>query len=315
MVRNHIAVPNTPNQGVELDTLLPRNDLENNTGSFNSLHDTFHLGKWESRGDDREGIGHTPRQGALRRGPATFDTTAATASVITAWDCLNNAISTVGQRFRNLLRLWFVLAMATLVSANPPIPHRIPKIVMVGTSAMASLGTGMTALQLDEPDDPRAAQHAKMALRIGSSACLAALVVGYTLWFLRGSHQKRRAFVYGFGACSFVLWLFVRPSLASPTADGERGAFLWLDTVNLFGLVAVITGILNAESSLFGSLFSQDRTGADGDVPPDDEESRALVPPGGANGASASGNAGNGGFASLMAVLANNGFPLFGAHP
>ena len=252
---------------------------------------------------------------------------AVAASGITA-SCghLTHTINIIGRRFRNPLRFWLALLMATLVAATAPIPNSLLKSLMLGTSAVASFGTSMTAKGLDDPDNPRGAQHVKMALRIGSSACLAVFFAGYTLWFLRGTHQKKRAFVFSGGGCALVLWLvFARPSPAS--GDGERDSFVWMDSLNLVGLFAVITGILNAESSLVGAICSKGHTVDDEErtstelTPlhhpndeenvtllrrPDNEESGALAIPLGASSSAAPSDR----LSSLMVVLVNN---LFGS--
>ena len=279
--------------------------------------------------DGQGGIGTMLRQKPPRWGPATAasslaatpDTPDTAASGIAAWSQPNNATSTVGRCSCGRLSTYLsiILTMVGLVSASLPVSHPIPKTLMIGTSAMACLSTGLTALQLDAPNDPRVA---KTALRITSSAFLAALFVGYTLWFLRGARHKKRAFVYSVGTCSFLLWLFIRPSLApSSSAAGEHDTFLWLDTVNLFGLVAVLIGILNAETGLFASLSPQGRTSNDDEDlialrGPDDEENRTLVSaPGGVNAARGPSGADNGGLGSfIVALLTNSGFPAFGAH-
>jgi hypothetical protein len=165
-----------------------------------------------------------------------------------------------------------------------------------------------------------------MTLRIACSTSLAFLVVAYTLWFLNigGSggweaRRKKRAFLIGFWVCSIFCWVFVRPvsgfAVAAPApapvpvpgagaggdgtgkgaaGAGEEDGFVWLDGVNLFGLIAVVVGILNAEGGLFGALFSSGSSssssfssassgggqaqGEDGDVGEDDgRDGRRMV--------------------------------------
>ncbi|KAM7214264.1 hypothetical protein V8F06_010381 [Rhypophila decipiens] len=157
-----------------------------------------------------------------------------------------------------LICLWLLLFLAQLVcAAGPHVAYRVPKMVTLAISTLGSLGTGMTSLQFNDPDDPKGTQLAKIWLRIAGSACLLTLTVGYTLWFLNCPlkkqvfmeqyAQKKRSFLLGLGGCSMICWLFLK--LASPATDEP---FLWIDTLNLLGLLAVITGILNAESSLIG---------------------------------------------------------------
>ncbi len=133
-------------------------------------------------------------------------------------------------------RLFFMLARAFLSSVNPLNPHHGLKVLMMSTWATVSFATGLAAQHLDAFHDTQVSQR---ILRIASSIFLVALVVGYALWFLRGT-QKKRDFVYGTGVCGFLFWLFNRPSLALSLAGGERDAFLWLDIVNLFVLLAVV---------------------------------------------------------------------------
>jgi hypothetical protein len=85
-------------------------------------------------------------------------------------------------------------------------------------------------------------------------------MAAYALWFLRPA--RRRAFLVMFGACTLVCWVLVRPAslavsaTAAAAAAGGDDGLLWLDGVNLFGLVAVVAGVLNAEGGLFARGFS-----------------------------------------------------------
>jgi hypothetical protein len=146
-------------------------------------------------------------------------------------------------------------------SAALQVPYDALITGLIGASGFASLGTSMYSLQLEKnPTNPLATSFTKIWLRYAGSASLAIFGVGYALRFLRRySQQKRRAFLVGFLVCSLVCWVLVRPSM-----ENDSDAFRWLDIVNLFGLFAVVAGILNAESSLLSSLCSQGGAG-DGD--------------------------------------------------
>ncbi|KAK3314593.1 hypothetical protein B0H66DRAFT_605540 [Apodospora peruviana] len=110
------------------------------------------------------------------------------------------------QSLRKLLPVCLPVTLASLigVALATGVPYQTPKIVAVGIAAMGSLGTGMTALQLENPDDPKGNQFIKMCLRIASSLFLLALASGYMLWFLPLDAQKKKNFLGGFGACLFV---------------------------------------------------------------------------------------------------------------
>jgi hypothetical protein len=175
-------------------------------------------------------------------------------------------------KFTHVLLAPAFLSLLPLAAGSPPIPHRTPKILLISLSALSSLSTGMTSLQLellnnngtDDPTRPkhttnaRETQLTRMWLRIACSVSLGLLAVGYTLWFLRArGWYKKRAFLIGFWGCSLFCWLFVNPGFAGTLPEGKEGdGFGWLDGVNLFGLIAVVVGILNAESSLFVGLFA-----------------------------------------------------------
>ena len=130
-----------------------------------------------------------------------------------------------------------------LASANPLSPHRSLNVLMIW--AIASLGTDLTALLLDDLDDLRVARTVLLGAR---SVFLAALAIGYTSCFLRGNPQKKRDFVYGTGFCGFLLWLCIRLGPSPP--EGEFDAFLWLGTINSSGLLTVLAGIISAESDM-----------------------------------------------------------------
>ncbi len=182
-----------------------------------------------------------------------------------------------------------LLSLLPLVTAAPSlIPYRTPKIIFLSFSAISSLSTGMTSLQLP-PDIDNDIQLAKMWLRILCSVALGVLTVCYTLWFLNGWYaRKKRAFLAGFLGCTVFCWVFVNPGLQGGSSSGDGGkkggegdGFVWLDELNLFGLIAIVVGILNAESSLIGAIFSggggvgegvEDGTRAVGD-----EESQAGI--------------------------------------
>ncbi|KAK4205731.1 hypothetical protein QBC40DRAFT_260620 [Triangularia verruculosa] len=132
---------------------------------------------------------------------------------------------------------------------------RTPRLILLGGSAITSFVTGMTALQLEIPHDPEGTKLAKMSLRITSSTFLGLLIVGYSLWFLRFRAQKTQRFLYALCGIDLILWVFVRHEAASDT-----DAFTWLDGLNLFSLVAVLCGILNAESRLITSVFEGNET-------------------------------------------------------
>jgi hypothetical protein len=161
------------------------------------------------------------------------------------------------------------VAAASLVAANPALAgdrYRTPKLMLLGTSAVSSLGTGLASLQLEIPNDLHATRLVKMCLRIACSTFLGTLAVGYSLWFLPYA-QKRHRFLSGLGAVGLFLWMFMRRD-PSPAANDMGDAFAWLDDLNLFGLIAVVAGILNAESSLMTSAFPHDdtdRVTSDGD--------------------------------------------------
>jgi hypothetical protein len=90
-----------------------------------------------------------------------------------------------------------ILSLLPLAACSPPIPHRTPKILLISLSALSSLSTGMTSLQLEllsndtnnDPTQPkntinvRETQLTRMWLRIACSVSLGLLAVGYTLWF------------------------------------------------------------------------------------------------------------------------------------
>ncbi|OIW33054.1 hypothetical protein CONLIGDRAFT_162006 [Coniochaeta ligniaria NRRL 30616] len=159
------------------------------------------------------------------------------------------------------LRIYLPLAFVSLVLADPASAanrHRTPKLLLLGGSAISSLGTGMTSLQLELADDPHWTKVAKMSLRIACSTFLGILAVGYPLWFLPYA-QKTQRFLSGLCGIGFFLWLFVRRDPASAAVE-TGDAFAWLDDLNLFGLIAVVAGILNAESSLMAAAFAQGRT-------------------------------------------------------
>ena len=180
----------------------------------------------------------------------------------------SNSSLNLPRRLGTLLRLLLpptLLSLLPLVTSTPVlIPYRTPKIIFLSFSAISSLSTGMTSLQLP-PDLDRGIQLAKMWLRILCSVALGVLTVCYTLWFLNGWYaRKKRAFLAGFLGCTVFCWVFVNPGLqqggSSSGEGGKKGGegdgFVWLDELNLFGLIAVVVGILNAESSLIGAIFS-----------------------------------------------------------
>ena len=147
-------------------------------------------------------------------------------------------------------RLFFMLVTAFLASVSPFNPHRSLKVLMMSTWAAGSFVTGLAAFHLDTFHNLRASQT---RLRIVSLAFHVAFVLGYIFWFLRGTRQKKRDFVYGTAVCGFLLWIVYRLSLALWSAAGEHETLLWLDMINLSVLTAVVAGILTAESRLLVS--------------------------------------------------------------
>jgi len=165
------------------------------------------------------------------------------------------------------LRIIDLLAPFTLFSlsvANPTIsgdPWRIAKVLLLGCSAMGSFGTGMASLQLDMESLSKKTQPADMRLRVGCSAALGTLAVLYLLWFV--THAcKARWFLKGVFVGSVVCWLSMRFAGSASDHKAEGSSFIWLDKLNLSGLLAVVAGILNSERGIPNSLHGQD-DGAD----------------------------------------------------
>ncbi len=78
-------------------------------------------------------------------------------------------------------------AVLARVESNHPIPRQTKKMATIFTLVAASFGMSLIALHLGDPDDARAAQYTKMALRVGSLVSLADGFGGYALWLCKAS--------------------------------------------------------------------------------------------------------------------------------
>ncbi|KAK1832547.1 hypothetical protein QBC39DRAFT_348312 [Podospora conica] len=159
-----------------------------------------------------------------------------------------------------ILRLFIPLFGISVVLAGDPWYLHVPKVLLLGVSAMGSFGTGMASLNLDMADPARGDGPAHMSLRIAASLLVGILAVGYSFWFLLSHARKTRRFISGM-FCASVFWLIVRLVRGSSDRDKTSGGgsdYIWLDELNLLGCVATVVGILNAQRSMFSPAEAEE---------------------------------------------------------
>jgi hypothetical protein len=139
-----------------------------------------------------------------------------------------------------------MLSLLTLRVSADEVHHRAAKVAATAVSALVSLGTGMTSLQLEIDSSVTGTRVAKMCLRIFSSTFLLALIGCFMHWFCAGAERTKR-FISAAFAVLFFGWVVTRV-VAAPSAGDVIDAFSWLDKVNLFGLLAAVAGIINVRT-------------------------------------------------------------------
>ncbi|KAK0748518.1 hypothetical protein B0T21DRAFT_407029 [Apiosordaria backusii] len=177
-------------------------------------------------------------------------------------------------RLQNLAGLLAILLLNLLPLAAARHAYRTPRLILLGTSAVGSWVTGMTALLLEIPEEPEKERLFRMSLRIASPTFLGVLVVAYSLWYLSRA-QKTQRFLYALCSIGLILWVFVHRDPSTDTVD-KGDAFTWLDYLNLSNLIAVMAGILNAESRLIASAFAE---GEADSIETDNNDPRHLQDP------------------------------------
>jgi hypothetical protein len=164
-------------------------------------------------------------------------------------------------RLGHLSRILRLVVPFFMISASLAVdPHHtrgswhVTKVLLLGTSAMGSFGTGMASLNLDLANPSTGGGPADMSLRVASSVLVGALVVAYSFWFLNKARKTRR-FISGM-ACTGAFWVMVRLLRGMSTSDKSvdpKSGYIWLDELILLGCVATVVGILNAERGIFSS--------------------------------------------------------------
>ncbi|KAL2264998.1 hypothetical protein VTJ83DRAFT_7508 [Remersonia thermophila] len=154
----------------------------------------------------------------------------------------------------------YVLAVLAIVSFAAGLAN-----FLLGRSKDALTKTPPPASPAVEPllPDQMTLRYIRIVLLVVSALSLVTLVASYLLCFLKPRPDKTQAFVGMTTVFALVLWL------GTSSGESEESDPNHLpDTINLIAVIAVLAGILNAESRLMAALCSH----GDGDGIGGDEE-------------------------------------------
>ncbi|KAK4444443.1 hypothetical protein QBC34DRAFT_184431 [Podospora aff. communis PSN243] len=160
----------------------------------------------------------------------------------------------VSRILRLLLPFFMISASLAIDAHHTRDPWHVTKVLLLGTSAMGSFGTGMASLNLDMANPSTRGGPGEMSLRVVSSVLVATLLVAYPFWFLKKARKTRR-FISGM-VCTGAFWVMVRLLRGMSTSDKRvdtKSDYIWLDELILLGCIATVVGILNAERGIFSS--------------------------------------------------------------